>query len=346
MAKGHVRFILGVGFAFAAACSAGGADGELEATATPDAGRRDAGSLADTGGGGPGPALDSSAPVIDSSAPVIDSSAPVIDSSAPVIDSSAPAIDAGAAPVDSGRLDSGAPAVDSGAPVADAGPRVCAPPATTPAFTPGIAWPAAANWNQNRCTAATVQGFLDACLGVNSTLATCNAWRSANANCSACLLTSRTAATVGPFLTSTAVTPANDNPPGLDPEWVQGMLSSCMNHFRAGCGPAYFSFSNCLGAACNTTAAGNCATATSAQVELCEDNAIGTSLAPGACWNVGLAALNPTTGTCRGVFPADAGTAVSGNDCFARGAARGEDTTTQAGVDAFLKRVALYFCGP
>ena len=47
-----------------------------------------------------------------------------------------------------------------------------------------------------------------------------------------------------------------------------------------------------------------------------------------------------------GAPAADAGTAVTGESCFAKGTAGGEDTSNQAGIDAFLKRVALYYCGP
>ena len=311
----------------------------------------DGASLADAGTPSDAGALADSAVPVDGAAPV-DATAPVDGSAsdsgslfdgavadagrdAGSTDSGAPA-DAAA---DGGPTDSG-PSGDAGR---DAGALVCAPPATTPTYASGIVWAAPGTWSQNRCTAATVDGAIAACFGSVSTLAACNAWKAANATCSACLLTPRTGAAMGPFITNPAVVAANDNPAGLDDAWVEGLISGCLSHFRTGCGPAYFSMANCIGAACDT--AGNCGAATSAQVTLCEDEALGFGATAGVCRAPLLTAF-ATGGACVGVFPQDAGTALSGESCFSRGAARGEDTSTMAGIEAYLKRVALYSCGP
>jgi hypothetical protein len=240
--------------------------------------------------------------------------------------------DSGAVRPDSGTV----PSADAGAPAA-----VCEPPASTPTFDTPAALPATAAWGTGVCTDATVQGMLDACLGTNSTKATCDSWKAANAACGACLLTPKNGAAIGPFVTDPATTADDSNPPGLDQDWVQGLLMGCMNHFRAGCGESYFGFANCLDAACNDQ--GNCKNASDAEVDTCQEDAIGGG--QGVCGQVAIAALGQN-GKCRGVFPQDAGTAVTGEKCFAQGAAGGEDTTQQAGIDAFLKRVALYYCGP
>ncbi len=258
---------------------------------------------------------------------------------------STPAADSGAARTDSGavRPDGGtvggeggvSPTRDTGAPTA-----TCEPPTTTPVFTTPATMPPTAAWNQNKCDGAKVQGFLDACLGQAATKAACDNWKAANAACGACLLTPKNGTAVGPFLTDPAITADDTNPPGIDEEWVVGLLGSCMNHFKSGCGEAYFGFANCLDAACNDKT--NCKNASPAAVDTCQEDAVGGG--QGVCGQVAMAALG-ASGKCKGVFPQDAGAAITGAACFAKGAAGGEDTSGQAGIDTFLKRVALYFCG-
>ncbi len=248
------------------------------------------------------------------------------------------------ATADAGKTDSGVarpdagttPSADSGAPAA-----TCEAPSTTPTFETPATLPPAAAWGQNKCQDATVQGFLDACLtGANASKAACDTWKAANANCAACLLTPKNAAAVGPFLTDPAVTADDQNPPGLVNDGFLSSITACLNHFKAGCGEKYFAFSNCLGAACDTD--GNCKNASDADLDTCQEDAIGGG--QGVCGQVAIAALGQN-GACRGVFPQDAGTAPTGELCFSKGAAGGEDTSTDAGLVAFFKRFALQFCG-
>jgi hypothetical protein len=242
---------------------------------------------------------------------------------------------------DAGRPDSGAvrpdagsvPSTDAGAPAA-----TCEPPAATPNFETPAALPPTAAWGQNKCTDATIQGMLTACLGENATKAACDSWKAANAACGACLLTPKNGTAIGPFITDPTATADDQNPPGIDQDWVQGLLMGCMNHFRAGCGESYFGFVNCLDASCNDQ--GNCKNASDAAVDACQEDAIGGG--QGVCGQAAIAALGQN-GKCRGVFPQDAGNTVTGEKCFAQSS---EDTSTPAGIDAFLKRVALYYCGP
>lgn len=237
--------------------------------------------------------------------------------------------DAGTVRPDSGTV----PSADAGAPAA-----TCEPPVTAPTFDTPAAMPPTAAWGTGACTGATVQSMLDACLGANSTKATCDSWKASNAACGACLLTPKNGAAIGPFVTDPAITADDSNPPGIDEDWVQGLLMGCMNHFKAGCGESYFGFANCLDAACNDQ--GNCKNASKADVDTCQEDAIGGG--QGVCGQVALAALGQN-GKCKGVFPQDAGAAVTGAQCFAQDS---EDTSSQAGIDQFLKRVALYYCGP
>lgn len=240
--------------------------------------------------------------------------------------------DAGVARPDSGTT----PSADSGAPAA-----TCEAPATTPTFETPAALPPSAAWAQGKCQDATVQGFLDACLtGANATKAACDTWKAANANCAACLLTPKNAAAVGPFLTDPAATADDQNPPGLVNDGFAGSIQACLNHFKAGCGEKYFGFANCLDAACDSK--GNCKNATSAAMDTCQEDAIGGG--QGVCGTAAIAALG-ANGACKGVFPQDAGSTPTGSLCFSKGAAGGEDTSTDAGLVAFFKRFGMQFCG-
>lgn len=242
------------------------------------------------------------------------------------------------------KADSGTVRPDSGAttPTADAGApaATCTPPDTTPTFETPAALPATAAFAQGKCTSATVGGFLDACLfGANATKATCDSWKQANANCSTCLLTAKNAAAIGPFVTDPAVTPDDSNPPGLLADGFLSTIQGCLNHFKAGCGEKYFGFANCLDAACDGQ--GNCKNASDADQEACTDDAIGGG--QGVCGAAAIAALG-TNGACKNVFT-DAGAALNGEACFSKGAAGGEDTSTDAGLIAYFTRLGLMYCG-
>lgn len=240
--------------------------------------------------------------------------------------------DAGKADSGVARPDSGTPSADSGAPAA-----TCEPPATTPTFTTPAALPPSAAWGQNKCQAATVQGFLDACLtGANASKAACDSWKAANANCAACLLTPKNAAAVGPFLTDPAVTADDNNPPGLVNDGFGSSIQACINHFKAGCGDKYFAFANCLDAACDDKT--NCKNASATTIDTCQEDAVGGG--QGVCGSV----TSSWYSSCKAQFFVDGGDAPA-SLCFSKGAAGGEDTSTDAGLVAFFKRFALQFCG-
>jgi len=245
--------------------------------------------------------------------------------------------DAGKADSGVARPDSGTtPSADSGAPAA-----TCEAPATTPTFETPATLPPAAAWGQNKCNDATVQGFLDACLtGANASKAACDSWKAANANCATCLLTPKNAAAVGPFLTDPAVTADDNNPPGLVNDGFGSSIQACLNHFKAGCGEKYFAYVNCLNAACDEDT--NCKNASEATLDACIEDAVGGG--QGVCGAPGVAAFGQN-GACRAAFPQDAGNTPTGELCFSKGAAGGEDTSTDAGLVAFFKRFALQFCG-
>ena len=234
------------------------------------------------------------------------------------------------------------PGTDGGAPRVDAGgtpTATCEPPDTTPTFSTPAALPPTATWAQGKCTAATVAGFLEACLtGAAATKATCDSWKAANANCSSCLVTPKNAAAIGPFVTDPAITADDSNPPGLVNDGFLSSLQGCMSHFKAGCGESYFGFANCLDAACNDKT--NCKNASKADLDTCQTDAIGQG--QGVCGTVANAALG-TSGKCKGVFNTDAG--IDGGSCFSKGVAGGEDTTTDAGLVAFFTRIGMMYCG-
>ena len=236
---------------------------------------------------------------------------------------------------DAGKADSGVVRVDSGTatPTADAGAAAatCAPPDTTPTFSTPSALPATAAWATGACQTATVGAFVTACLSDTATKALCDSWKSANASCSSCLLTAKNAAAVGPFLVDPSITADDTNPPGLVQDRFLGSIQGCLNHFKAGCGEKYFGFSNCLSAACDDKT--NCKNASAADQDTCTEDAIGGG--QGVCGDAAIAALG-TNGACKGVFPQDAGAALTGESCFA---AASEDTS------AFFTRFGMMYCG-
>lgn len=246
------------------------------------------------------------------------------------------------ATTDAGKADSGSvvladsgtstPSADAGAPAA-----VCAPPDTTPTFSTPSALPATAAWAKGVCQSATVGAFVTACLGSTATKALCDSWKSANASCSSCLLTANNAAAIGPFVTDPSITADDNNPPGLVQDGFLGSIQGCLNHFKAGCGEKYFGFANCLNAACNDKT--NCKNASQADQDTCTEDAIGGG--QGVCGDVAIAALG-TNGACKGVFPQDAGSAITGEACFA---ASSEDTSTEAGISAYFTRLGMMYCG-
>jgi hypothetical protein len=50
------------------------------------------------------------------------------------------------------------------------------------------------------CAGGQAQGYLDACIGAASTPSTCNAWRTANTTCAACVESMPTDASLGPIV--------------------------------------------------------------------------------------------------------------------------------------------------
>ncbi len=242
---------------------------------------------------------------------------------------------------DAGKADSGVVRADSGTttPTADAGvaAATCTPPDTTPTFSTPSALPATAAWATGACQTATVGGFVTACLGSTSTKALCDSWKSANASCSSCLLTANNASAVGPFLVDPSITADDTNPPGLVQDGFGGSIQGCLNHFKAGCGEKYFGFANCLNAACDDKT--NCKNASAADQSTCSDDAIGGG--QGVCGDAAIAARG-TNGACKGVFPQDAGAALTGESCFA---AASEDTSTEAGITAYFTRLGMMYCG-
>jgi hypothetical protein len=216
-------------------------------------------------------------------------------------------------------------------------PSFCDPPAVTPRFDAVPPAPPTAPWGAGACTSTALEGFVDACVGAAASLVNCTQWRQANPACATCLVSPEGTSPRTMFTSSPSVTAADDNALALPGTWVRDTIGACLNHFAAGCGESYFTFANCLGAACDDEA--NCRGATGAQIDACQDEAIGGG--QGVCGAPAIAALG-SNGKCRGVFPEDAGAQLTGRACFARPA---EDTTTEAGVRAFFVRVGGYFCG-
>lgn len=213
----------------------------------------------------------------------------------------------------------------------------CTPPASTPPYEPATPAPPPADWGRDVCTNAALQGFVDACLGSAATLAACTQWRQSNATCATCLVTPEATSPRTMFTTSATVTPNDANPLGLPTKWVADTVGACLDHFAIGCGEKYFTLKSCVDAACNDET--NCRTASAAELDTCQDDAIGGG--SGVCGAPALVALG-TNGACRGAFPVDGGTAPSGQDCFSQA---GEDTSTDAGRRAFFVRIGGYFCG-
>ncbi len=172
---------------------------------------------------------------------------------------------------------------------------------------------AAAKFGANVCTQAQYGAFIAACVdSATAKDADCQAVQNdaANDTCFACVITAEDAATgTGPLLVD-----------------AQGQLVDvnrvgCLEHYKAGCGKAFFDSGKCVDYACDSNKGGNCDGAVTAELQSCQSSA-----QAGAC----KAKVTASQTTCA-IKTGDAA-----SSCFA---ATGETTKT------YLSRFFSLFCG-